>query len=318
MTSRTGQLHTRSTVRVRPPGLVAWLAAASALELVVLRTFTRTAIHIPGLEEFAAPYRVVALGARYAYFVAVVLLITVLPVAAFALWRADAWPARALSAAVAAFGLAAAAALAGVDRTSVDVVTVSVVVFAAAAAAAAGGQRIAPALACFGVAFALSGTYTLIQGQALAVPAREQQWLLSATEVFGVAAALTLPLMARPHLPRSSLYAAGAVGLLTFGMFLSGGGSTARILLLWNEGLTGTLPAGVYAAAAATVAATVVALVRQHDLPRAAAVILLVTGGIGLHSTYQSGLVLIALVVFLLHAMGQGSAYPSPDRSDIA
>jgi hypothetical protein len=310
VTSRVHQPHRDGGLDISVSGLVGWLALASALELLVLRTFTRTAIHIPGLEDYATPYRAVAFGARYAYFLAVVLLVALLPCAALALWRTGGWSARALGAGVGVFVLAAAAALAGADRVAVDAVTVGAVVFAAAAAVATGGRGRALALGCFGAAFALSGVYSLIQGMGIAVPAHQQQWLLSGVEVLGVGAALTLPFMVRERLPSASLYAAIAAGLVTFGMFLSGGGATARILLLWNEGLTGLLPAAVYAAAAAAVAATVVALLSQRDLTRAAGVTLLISGGIGLHSTYQSGLVLIALVVLLL-ASAPPTEFPS-------
>jgi len=292
----------------RVSGLVGWLALASAIELLILRTFTRTAIHIPGLEDFATPYRALAFGARYAYFVAVVLLGSLLPLAALALWRTGSWPARALGVGVGVFGLAAASALAGANGVAVDAVTVSAVVLAAAAAASTGGRRVVPALGCFGAAFALSGSYSLIQGSAIEIPAPQQQRLLFAVEVFGVAAALMLPLIVRARPPSPSVYAAAGAAVVTFGMFLSDGGATARILLLWNEGLTGALPAVVYAAAGGAVAGTVVALLSRRDFPRAAAATLLVTGGIGLHSTYQSGLVLIALAVLVLDAMGAREA----------
>ena len=41
------------------PALAAGLSLAAAVELLVLRSFTRTAIHIPALEWFAGPYRVI-------------------------------------------------------------------------------------------------------------------------------------------------------------------------------------------------------------------------------------------------------------------
>ena len=58
--------------------LVGGLAVASAIELAILRTFTRTAIHIPALNSLQEPYAVVSRGGRYAYFVAIALMVPAL------------------------------------------------------------------------------------------------------------------------------------------------------------------------------------------------------------------------------------------------
>lgn len=58
--------------RVSTLWLASVLVAASTVELVILRIGTRTAIHVPGIEQVRGPYRVIAAGGRLAFFVAVV------------------------------------------------------------------------------------------------------------------------------------------------------------------------------------------------------------------------------------------------------
>jgi hypothetical protein len=59
--------------------LAAGLAAAALTELLIMRTFTRTAVHIPAIESMAGPYEVISDAGRFAYFVTVVLLLAALP-----------------------------------------------------------------------------------------------------------------------------------------------------------------------------------------------------------------------------------------------
>ncbi len=99
-----------------------------------------------------------------------------------------------------------------------------------------------------------------------------------------------------------------SVGVLTFGMFAGSGGSTSRILLLWNEGLSGTLPGTVYAVAAGTLTIAFVALLQGRHYLAAMAIVLLVAGGLGLHNTYQSGLVIAGLAVLAVSTPRTGVA----------
>jgi hypothetical protein len=123
---------------------------------------------------------------------------------------------------------------------------------------------------------------------------------LTAAEVVGVAFALSAPLLARGVLDRASVVAGVIVGAVVFAAFLGNGGATARFLLLWNEGLSGVLPSVAYAGAAGCLAATLAAFVRAHSGLAAAGMALLVTGGIGLHSTYQSGLVITGMALLAM------------------
>jgi hypothetical protein len=76
--------------------------------------------------------------------------------------------------------------------------------------------------------------------------------------------------------------------------------ATPRILLLWNAGLTGALPAAVYAMAFGAVAAAIVRPWREGRVWTAIALCLLVEAGLGFHSTYQSGLAILGLAVLTL------------------
>jgi hypothetical protein len=98
--------------------------------------------------------------------------------------------------------------------------------------------------------------------------------------------------------------AAGAVvGVLVFaGLFR--GASTAKVLLLWNEGLAGAFPSVAYALAATTLFLACAGLATTGRGMAALGVTLLVLGGFGLHSTYQSGLVVVGMATLALYSRG--------------
>ena len=283
--------------------VIAALAVASVVELLVLRTFTRTAVHIPALSALQRPYEFISTFGRYSYFVAAVLLIVALPVASTALWRGGDLLARMTIIGVGLFGVVAVAARSeAVDIVLVDALTIGAVVLAASAAAARTTWRGRLVVGAFATAFALQGTNSLLQDAASrGLGSFETRWLLWAAEWLALLFAVGAPfgLAARPS--RRALVAAAGVAILTFAVLLANG-STFKVLLLWNEGLAGTLPAAAYALAAGTLVATVLGLLRQHRSLAAAGVVLLITGGIGLHSTYQTGLVVVGLAVLCLAA----------------
>lgn len=65
-----------------------WLLAVSVLvELLLLRTATRTLIHIPGIAGFESPVRAIAEVGRFAYYLAVVSLVATLVILGFQLVR---------------------------------------------------------------------------------------------------------------------------------------------------------------------------------------------------------------------------------------
>jgi hypothetical protein len=299
---------TRATSSSDVTVLVAILGLAAAVELAILRTFTRTAIHIPALEQMQDPYEALAGAGRYAYFVAIGLVFPVLGVLSVRIARGNG-PARWLALfAMAGFGVAAAGATAGVvPESGLGAATIWAVAMLGLALAAGSGRlsvRTAPA-ASFAVAFGLSGAYTLMPSVGASA---QPSWLLDGAEVAGLAFALTLPVIVTGNDRRSMLIAAG-VAVFALVVFL-GNGSTSRFLLLWNIGLSGTLPGVAYAAAAGALAFTGARLLRTGSALGACGVLLLVAGGIGLHSSYQSALVvagLAALYVALVEAKTQQS-----------
>lgn len=278
------------------------LAAAAATELLILRTFTRAAIHIPALEVMREPYEALAFVGRYAYFLSVALLVLALPTLAYGLAR-DGRPGwRIAGAGIGVFGVAAGAAAAGfVGRVPLDLATLLAVVLLIGSLSCRWKVAAALPFAMLGVAFLTSGGYTVLQSASQqGAGTIDAAWLLTVAEYSGALFALSLPLVVSRRIDRVSAATGILVGLLAFGMFVGGGAATSRFLLLWNEGLSGTLPGTVYAAAAGALALTFVALFRNQQVVAAMGVALLVAGGVGLHNTYQTGLVVAGLAALCL------------------
>jgi hypothetical protein len=91
--------------------------------------------------------------------------------------------------------------------------------------------------------------------------------------------------------------ASGTIAALLLLGYSLGNPSTAGILLLWNGGLAGLLPSPFYAAALGLTVATIVALWRGGDASLVPALIVLVTAGATLQNTYQTGLLVGALLL---------------------
>lgn len=298
------QIQQSSRAGTEPPSTIvlvaAGLAIASAIELLILRTFTRTAIHIPGIETLREPYEVLSLGGRYAYYVSVAILMVALPGIAWQLWQRGTPLWRGIALSVAAFAALSALAAFGIsDRLALDVTAVGAVatVTIAGAALARRWTFAAPA-GLFAAAFVLSSAHTVAQTAAQkGMGAAETGWALTTAEVIGAGFALATPLFMHRTVGRIPAILGISVAVVTWIAFLGNGGATARFLLLWNEGLSGVLPSVVYAVAAGCLAATLAACLHARNIAGAAGLVLLVTGGIGLHSTYQSALALSGLVV---------------------
>lgn len=281
----------------------AGLAVASAIELLILRTFTRTAIHIPGITALREPYEVLSFGGRYAYFVAVTLLMFAVPAAAWTLWSRGGPVRRGMAVAMGIFAtMSGLAAMEIAGRLALDTATAGTVAVLAVGTASLARRWIAVVpIGLFAGAFVLSGAHTLGQSAAQeGVLTLRTDAALTAAEVVGVAFALSVPLLARGVVDRVSVASGAVVAAVVFAAFLGNGGATARFLLLWNEGLSGVLPSAVYAGAAGCLAATLAAFARARNGLATAGLVLLVTGGIGLHSTYQSGLVIAGMALLAM------------------
>jgi hypothetical protein len=297
-----------STRRERPFGLALWLAWVAALaglaELLLLRITTRTAIHIPGIDRVAVVYRAVADTGRLAYYLAVVLLAAALVAAAAELSR------RGHRLAPVAVGSVLAVAVAGrlgiLETVTVNaVVTLAVVGLAAGVAAPLPRSRRLPVL-LYAAAFTLT-----------ALPASSGGLPGMAGEVAAAAAMVLLAGLALRRADRIALGVGAAVALVGLAALLASP-STARILLLWNAGLSGALPAVVYAVGAGAVVATVVGLWRAGKVGAAVGLALIVEAGFGLHSTYQSALAVLGLAILTLDPVDQGRTALLPGPSEVA
>ncbi|MDX1619759.1 MAG: hypothetical protein R3320_02130 [Nitriliruptorales bacterium] len=279
--------------------LVVALIGAAAVELLLLRTVTRTFIHIPGLERYETPLGLVAQVGRVAYYLAVVLTVLVLiALTAHVIQRTlD----RSVIGPVGGFLAAAVALRVGImgDLTAAVVTLVAVGAMSVLTWRTLSRRERRP-LSLFIVAFLLAGAHGAAQFASTAgagVP--RTAWLLLIAEIAALLGALLTPRLVPSDRRAAGIGAVAA--LLVFGGLLSGGASL-RILMLWNVGLAGWFPDLVYAAAAGTLTYTAVATYRAGRLRWTAAVVLLTCGGIGLHSTYQSGLVMAALLVLVAGA----------------
>lgn len=287
-----------SLEEARPAGgLLEWLSVATALaagvELVILRIFTRTAIHIPGFADLRSVYVPISEVGRYAFYLAVVLLLVTLILIVENLYRRSAVAARAGAAGVALFLIAAAIARMGeVDGMTLDGATLAALLLLAPWALGGAHRRSRFPTILLVTAFVFSGLVATVQalagsGQMLG----GGTWLALAGEAIAVGAAAATPLLVGRVRSRPALAWGTAVGGATYAGLLVNA-STVKILLLWNFGLAGYLPSVLYGIAAGGVTYTIVALRATGRRTSAVGIALLFMGGIGLHSTYQSGLVL--------------------------
>lgn len=286
--------------------LLTALVVSALAELLILRTFTRTAIHIPALSALQAPYEALAFTGRYAYFVSLALLLVALPVLALALAGDRRTGGRAAAGGIALFfASAAAGAWGSVSPFVVDAGTLAAFALVLGVAGSRWHGRALAPIALLGITFLAAGGFTLLQAAAqdgLASPGGSS--LLTIAELSGCAFALATPLMAASRPSRASVLAGVAVAAVVFLCFIAGGGSTSRILLLWNEGLSGALPGEIYAAAAGALVIAFVSLFRGGQQAAAIGLALLIAGGLGLHNTYQTGLVIAGLAALCIAPTG--------------
>lgn len=286
--------------------MLAWsLFAAVVAEFLLLRTGTRALIHIPGLQRFEAPIRALAEAGRFAYYLAVVLLVTTL--VAIAMRRARSGDARnlVLGASVIMFLLLALAGRLSV--ISADLVGwFSLIVIALAVALTWTGRRSIP-VALFALSSVAAGLSVLGQGDGGGLSGLTVDWLVTLAEILLVLAALTSPLVVRARVTSTSLIAGSVAAALVAGGFASGG-STLSIIILWNIGVPGWLPWVAYSLAIGALVTSLWLAATSGRPTTAIGLALLIAGGVGVISTYQTGLVLAGIL--LLYA----SPGPTLDR----
>lgn len=297
------------------------LAVVAFVELLVLRLGTRTFIHIPGLDAAAGPLSVVSGFGRFAYYLSVALLLAALFVAGSVLAGSRTTVSRMALAGVALFVVGGFAGLAGLPIVSATA-TLTAVMLCAPAAARVSRARLC-VVGAFVVGFMAFGLHALTQiaGQA-GLGSMRVTWLLGVGEIATAVFAIATPWLVRStktvssgrlrsHSPDMWAVSAGVILAVLVAALRLSGTATGQILSLWNFGLAGFLPGVLYITAAGALAYSGVALFRAGRRGEAAALALLVAGGAGMHSTYQSGLVVAGLVLFTLVG-----GTPAEDRTD--
>jgi len=283
-----------SSERWQLPGLPGLLGIFALGELVLLRTGTRTLIHIPGLGRYETPIGILAELGRFTYYLATVCLVTTLILLAYQGLRVRTPRLVVISIGVLSFLAAAGAGRLGVISAPV-VGWSSVVVLVVVCAASWGGLRTIP-IAFFVVGWVAAGWTVLGQGVGGGLNGRQVDGFMLAAEISLILSAITVPLLLKGPPPRLAILAGLGATVVSAGAFFSGS-STLSILVLWNLGVPGWLPGLAYSLALGSLVATVWSAFSSGQSSTVIGLVLLAAGGIGTISTYQTGLVLTAVLL---------------------
>jgi hypothetical protein len=280
-----------STLRV----LARWLGIVVVAELVLLRSGTRTLIHIPGLDSFETSIGLVSEVGRFAYYLAVVLVLVVLGFICHAGWLARTRPGSAVAGLVAVFVVAALLGRIGVIPVPA-VGWVSLAVLVGLLMTTEGGVRNVP-VALFVAAWVFASWSVLGQELGGGISGRAVDVATVAAEGLLLLALAATPLLVRRKIPKAAIMAGSAVFVLvTAG--LQAGGATLSILTLWNLGVPGWFPPVTYGLAFGGLTLALWSSLAARSAVIACGLVLLVGSGVGPISTYQTGLAVVA-VVFL-------------------
>jgi hypothetical protein len=279
--------------RLRAEDLAWWAGWVAVVELVLLRIGTRTLVHIPGVDVIAGPLAWLSEAGRFAYYLALVLIVGV-GMALAASWWVSRSPGRWLE--ILSLVIFVVGAVAG----AIGAVDPGVVGWAGLAAllplvvGSIGIGRGAIPLLLWTAAVWSSGLAVLLQGRGGGLTGDAVAGFLQAGDILAVAGAVAFPLLLGRRPSRGPLVT-GVVVAGVVGALLTWVSSTTAILALWAFGVTASLPPLIYGMAAAGMAVTVHQAVLDRNRRVAAATLLVLAGGIGLVSTYQTGLVLVGL-----------------------
>lgn len=275
-------------------GLPVMLGLVVFTEFALLRTATRTLVHIPGLGRIETPISLLAEVGRYSYYLAVVLLVVTLSTLGYQrLFRGG--PSELITGVgtilflvVAGAGRAGAVTQSAVGWSSIAILVV-------VTAATWRGVPTTP-IGLFVLGSVAAGLTVVAQGSGGGLSGGQVDVLVLVAEISLILGGLTAPLLLRV-VPRRPAITAGlvAAGLGIVG--ITRASSTLSILVLWNLGVPGWLPGVSYALALGVLVTTLWAAVTSKQHLAAIGLILLVAGGVGTTSTYQTGLVIAGILL---------------------
>lgn len=277
-----------------PQGLLLVLVASVLAELFLLRTATRTLIHIPAIGDVETPIRVVAEAGRFAYYLAVVSVTVTLAILGFRHVR-SAVPRRVVAgvATLAFLLIAAVGRLEGVPPHRAGWLTLVVLVVVTSM----GWRGIGSIpVGLFVLGSVAAGWSSLGQFAGSGLTGAQVDMLVLAAESLLVLAGATAPLLLGRAPTRSALLAGAGATVLVAAAF-AGGASTFSIMVLWNLGVPGWLPGIAFALAFGGIVTAGWSAMASGDRGTAIGIVLLLGGGVGLISTYQTGLALAAILL---------------------
>lgn len=294
--------------------LAGWLGIVVVAELVLLRSGTRTLIHIPGLGDFETSISVVSEVGRFSYYLAVVLVFVTLGYICYAGWSTRTRTGSAVAGLVAVFlvaallGRAGVISVPGVGWASLAVLVVLVLI-------AGGGSRNVP-VALFGAAWVFASWSVLGQELGGGIPGRAVDVSTVAAEGLFLLGLASTPLLVRRTISTAAIVAGAAVFVLVTAV-LQAGGPTLSILTLWNLGVPGWLPPITYGLAFGGLTVALWSSLAARRTVIACGLVLLVGGGVGPISTYQTSLAIVAVVFLGVYvAVSEGDVPTDEATSD--
>lgn len=280
--------------RFASSGLPELLGAVVVAEFLLLRTGTRTLIHIPGLGRFETPIRVLSEVGRFFYYLAIVLLVVTVAWMALSRIRSTAKTDRITGYLIVLFLGVAVAGRAGLWPW-VMVGWALLALLAAVTTLTWRGLRSVP-IGLF-VLSSVAASWGVLGQSGGGLSGSTVDLAVVSSEMLLVLAAVTSPLLIGEPLTAPALIAGAMATAVSTGGFASAG-STLSIMILWNVGVPGWLPGIAYGLAIGALTASVWLSVSSGRRAIAVVVLLLVAGGVGVISTYQTGLVLAAVLIF--------------------
>ncbi len=292
--------------------LSGWLGLVVIVELVLLRTGTRTLIHIPGLGRFDTSIGMLSEAGRLAYYLAVVLVVAVLVYLGRMTWTGGTLAGRVLAGVVSVFLVTSLLGRIGVATPSV-VAWMSVMVLVAVLALTWRGAQSVP-VAAF-VAASVSASWSILgQGLGPGISGPTVDFAVVLAEGLLLLALATTPLVVLGKVKTSAVVAGAAVFVLVGAGFWAGG-STLSILTLWNLGVPGWFSPIAYGFAFGGLVIALGSALADRRVTIAAGLLLLIAGGVGPISTYQTALALTAVILLGL-AVGTTGPASVPEVDD--